>query len=147
MSASPARYVWSLKTIGNQVIKYYPSGQLLTTGLAFYLDQWRTLVVTIAAIGIGLIPLLFLVPSSLRYMIARGKTKHLPPNVNFREGIIVGSRAKDCLARPQTNRLYAINAVFLILLGFASHLLGEAIKVQHVQRLGMFQRAALIQVC
>ena len=68
--------------------------------------------------GLGVLPLILAMPPSLRYMIAKGKTKKLPSFINFRGGVIAGSRAKDCLSRPATNRLYITNALLLIFLGF-----------------------------
>ena len=120
-------------------------GQLITTGITYLSVDWRMVVVIISSIGFGLLPLLFLVPSSLRYMVARGKTKGLPGNINFREGAILGARAKDCLSRPQTNRLYGINAVFLILLGYSTHVLIEVLYIQH-KDLDIFEKAFVMQV-
>ena len=120
-------------------------GELITTGLTYLWLDWRMVVVIIASIAFGLLPLFFLVPSSLRYMVARGKTKGLPKNINFREGAIVGSRAKDCLSRPETNRLYGVNAMFLIMLGFSTHLLIEVLYIQH-REYSIFQKAMTVQV-
>ncbi|KAL5266351.1 hypothetical protein ACHWQZ_G003691 [Mnemiopsis leidyi] len=120
-------------------------GGIITTGITYLSFDWRIVVIIISSIGFGLLPLIFLVPSSLRFMVARGKTKDLPKNIDFREGVIVGSRAKDCLSRPQTNRLYGINAVFLIMLGFSTHVLIEVLFIQH-KDYDIFEKAVMMHI-
>ena len=120
-------------------------GGMALTGITRYVMEWRLTAITVACIGLCLTLILFLVPAPLRYMVARGRNKGLPSNVDFSAGAIRNPRTRDCLTRPQTNRLYFTNICFILLLGFSSQLLIELISTQHVD-MEIFGKLLTVQV-
>ena len=154
-TSSMALLTWSVELSQSEysslIIAIYliitSAGQGLTIGLTYWLQSWKMINVIISAIGVGVFPLLFLVPISLRYVIAkdvagREKKLRLPSDIVFDNSDAQPARAKDCITQPHTNRLYATNALLIILLGFSSHLLMDIISAKYHDS-NIFSRQAI----
>eukprot|EP00116_Pleurobrachia_bachei_P004908 sb/3465170/ len=121
-------------------------GTMVTVGVTYLTQQWRFAALILAVAGGVISAGLFIVPESVRYLVAKGKVKSLGVDcgVKLVHGAVRRPRAKDCLIKPQTNRLYAVNAVFLLTLGFVQRLLLVLITDQNYTST-IFERTMVIQ--